>query len=385
MPKNKFIKAILKFFGLLKEKEEVLEEPEIEEETVEPEIEEETVEPEIQEKTIEPEIQEKTVEPKKRKPRKKKEKLMTHNREKFPNIIHEPENITINDEEYTVFKFSFQGLGDLYNYLKSEPETNSSVFYEISSALDSDSFAGIPYEDAVEQLVNYNDPEYKEFLTITKRTAVKNLKLGAVFQSANSVAGGIVRPQAFAIGDPHIYRTTKVYKVEKAVNLYTTVDYVRATTRAQVYNKAVILTNIIHALEQEGIKVNVNVFSLSRNRHELLVVELNIKNNGRSTNYQALYRTLCNVEFQRRIIFRLTETSDVKTSWYPGYGSPCSDEMVREYYHLDKDDYYFGTPQEMGIKGYVIEEDFERTVKKLKLEKVIDMNTAKEIIRKNND
>ena len=359
MPKYNLIQRILKFLGLLEEKEvtKVVEAEEPEEETVE-----EPVEP---------------------KPKKKVKKEMTNNRERFPNIVHEPKTVTINGYDYTVYKFSFLGLGDLYNYLKSNPEINRRVFgSDLSSVSGSRSFAGIPYKKAVEQLVNYNDPEYKEFLTISKNTKVKNLKLGAIFQPTNSVAGGIVRPQALAVGDPHIYKTTKIYKVEKSVNIYTIANYLGDTTKSQVFNKAVILTNVIHALEQEGIKVNVNVFSASSHSDEIIEVELNIKNNGRSTNYQALYRSLCNVEFLRRIIFRIRETSDVRTDWAEGYGCTCSERMMRDYYHLDQDNYYFGTPDEMGIYGDDIGEDFERTVKKLKLESVIDAKGAKERMRR---
>ena len=309
--------------------------------------------------------------------------IYTSNREKYPDIIQEPKDVIINGRNYTVYKFSFQGLSDLYNYLKSDPDINISSFGSDLASIQGDKrFAGIPYKQAVEQLVNYNDPEYKEFLTISKNTKVKNLKLGAMFEPTNSVAGGIVRPQALAVGDPHIYRTTKIYKVEKSVNIYTISNYLGDTSKSQVFNKAVILTNIIHALEQEGIKVNVNVFSASEHEGEIIEVELNIKNNGKSTNYQALYRSLCNVEFLRRIIFRIRETSDVKTFWGRGYGQTCDEEMMREYYHLGDDNYYFGTPDEMGIKGNDIGNDFERTVKKLKLEKVIDTKSAKERIRK---
>lgn len=309
--------------------------------------------------------------------------IYTSNRERYPDIIQEPKKAIIRGEEYTVYKFSFLGLGDLYNYLKSDPEINRMAFREQLASITGDySFAGIAYDKAVEQLVNYNDPEYREFLTISKNTKVKNLKLGAIFQPTNSVAGGIVRPQALAVGDPHIYKTTKIYKVDKSVNIYTISNYLGGTSKSQVFNKAVILTNIIHALEQEGIKVNVNVFSASACDDEIIEVELNIKNNGRSTNYQALYRSLCNVEFLRRIIFRIRETSDVTHQWGDGYGSTCSESMMREYYKLGDDNYYFGTPDEMGINGNDIGEDFESTVKKLKLENVIDTKSAKERIRK---
>ena len=309
----------------------------------------------------------------------------THNQERFPNIIQEPVIKEVNDANYKVYKFIFNGLSDLYTYLKSNPEINRHIFgsdIELSSLKGSEEFAGIPYDAAVAQLIQYEDPKYKEFLTISTKSSVKNLKLGAIFKPTNSVAGGIVRPQALATGDPHIYRTTKIYRTDKVVNINTIADYPWTTSKSQVYNKAVILTNIIHAYEEQGIKVNANVFSLSEHEREILDIVLKIKKNGRSTNYQALYRSLCNVEFLRRIIFRVEETSDVRTDWAEGYGSPCKEKFIRSYLNMDKNDLYLGTPGELGIRGKNIASDFERTVEKLELDDVIDVEKAKALIKK---
>ena len=315
------------------------------------------------------------------KPVKKKVNKLS-NRERFPNIVLEPEVKTIQDEEYTIYKFKFRGLSDLYNYLKSDPIINRKIFgVRLSSSFKSSDFAGMPYEDALEQLVNYNDPKYDEFLKMSKKTKVKNLKIGSMFKEINTVAGGVVRPQALATGDPRVYKTTRVYKIDKTVNIYATASYRWDTSKAQVYNRAVILTNIIHALEEQGITVNVNVFEASYKHDEILEVELNIKKNGKSTNYQALYRSLCNVEFLRRILFRVIETSDVKNNWRDGYGSTCPEKFMREYYKLDDDDIYFGQPLEMGIQGKDIGYDFEEAVNHLKLNKVIDVPKAKKRIR----
>ena len=307
---------------------------------------------------------------------------MTGNREKYPQIIQEPKTVIVDDENYTVYKFIFKGLSDLYNYLKSNPEINRDVFDgELASIENSYDFAGIPYEQAVEQLVNYNDPKYREFLTLSTKTQVKNLKRGAKFQSTNSVAGGIVRPHALAVGDPEFYRTTKIIKTNNVVNIHTITNYLADTSKSQVFNKAVILTNVIHALEKQGYKVNVNAFSASEASHEIIDVDLNIKGNNTGVNYQALYRSLCNVEFLRRIIFRVRETSDVKGYW-SGYGRTISEDFAREYLKVGKDDLYFGTPDELRIYGEDISLDFERAVEELKLDDKIDVERAKVLIKK---
>ena len=50
---------------------------------------------------------------------------------------------------------------------------------------------------------------------------------------------------------------------------------------------------------------------------------------------------------------------------------------MREYLKADKNDFFVGEPQKMGIKGKSLPDDFETAVKKLKLEKSIDVEKAK--------
>ena len=80
-------------------------------------------------------------------------------------------------------------------------------------------------------------------------------------------------------------------------------------------------------------------------------------------------------------MFRVLETSDVKNNWKEGYGKPCGEGFMRDYYKLNKDDIYFGEPRELGIKGKDIGEDFENVINKLELQKVIDVPKAKKRIR----
>lgn len=307
---------------------------------------------------------------------------MTGNLEKYPTIVQPPKKVIVDGEDYTVYKFIFRGLSDLYNYLKSNPKLNSKAFCNGFASINGDySFAGEPYEKAVEQLVNYIDPKYKEFLKLIAQSQVKNIKRGASFKPTNTVSGGIIRPHALAIGDPHIYRTTKIIKNDSVVNIYVIANYLADTSESQVRNKAIILTNIIHALESHGYKVKVNAFSASKNYDEIIDVVLNIKGNNTEVNYQALYRALCNVEFCRRIIFRIRETSDVKNDW-SGYGKTISEDFARKYLNIGKDDLYFGTPREMDVYGLDISEDFENAVYNLNLQNKIDVERAKVLIKK---
>ena len=309
---------------------------------------------------------------------------MTNNRERFPEIIQEPKEVEVGGYKYTVYRFVFKSLSDLYNYLKGNPEINTEAYGDvdqIASVKNDYSFAGIPYDEAVEQLINYYDPKYKEFLALITKTKFKNTRKGASFKAANSVSGGIIRPQAIALGDPHIYRTTRIVKSDAIVNIYIEMSYPSGTNKSQVYHNAVILTNIIHALEKQGYQIDINAFSLGEMRNELFDMILNIKHNNSGVNYQALYRTMCNVEFLRRIIFRVMETSDVKTWWRKKYGYNVSERFARNYYKMKPTDLYFDAPGELGVYGYDIGDDFERVIDHFQLNNIIDVKEAKVLLK----
>ena len=307
---------------------------------------------------------------------------MKSNIERFPAIVKAPKEVRIYNSDYIVYKFIFNGLSELYNYLKSNPEINYSHFDNTLSSITGDyNFAGKPYDDAVEQLVNYKDPKYKEFLTFSTKTKAKNLKKGATFVPVDGVAGGIILPYKLATGDINMYRSTKIIKNDNTICIYAIANYLGNTSKKQVKYKAIILTNVIHALEKQGYRVNVNAFSASECNGEIIDIDLNIKTNNSGVNYQALYRSFCDVEFLRRIIFRVRETSDVKNDW-SGYGCTIDEDFAKEYLHIKKNILYFGTPREMGIRGLDIANDFESAVCHLNLEDKIDVDRAKVLIKR---
>lgn len=306
----------------------------------------------------------------------------TNNVERFPDNVFKPEVIEVDGDYYNLYKFRFSSIDDLYEYLKAEPDINIKTFgNHLSSEKGSYEFAGVKYPTARERLIEYNDPKYQEFLEIASNAKVKNLELGSVFRTVNSVSGGIVRPQAIATGDPYLYRATKTYIVEKNANLHVMAAYLCDTNKKQVYHRAVILTNIINALEKEGINVDVDVFMTASNKDEIIEIELRIKKQGRQTDYQSLYKSLCNVEFLRRILFRVIESSEVVTDWNHGYGTTVDENFIRVYKDYGKEDYYFGTPAELGIRGREIGEDFENAVTHIGLQDAIDVEEAKKRIR----
>ena len=307
---------------------------------------------------------------------------LPNNHLKFPDNVEEPMETEINDHYYMVHGFKFHGVQELYEFLKQNPQINYEVWNRtnLSSITNSFRFAGEPYKKAVEKLISEMDPGYQEFLTIQKRIKAKS-GLTHSYKQIKSIAGGTIDPVAYTTGSPEIYRVSRIQKRPKYITIDTQVAYRWDTNKAQVFNRAVILTNLIRALEKNGYIVSVNAFMVVCEYDEVIKAVFEIKQQGKSVNYQSLYKSLVDVEFFRRICFRLIELSNVESRyWSDGYGVTSGESFVRSLLRLKKEDIYFDQPGEMGIQGYDIGSDFEEVISRLNLEDVIDVEREKKIL-----
>lgn len=305
------------------------------------------------------------------------------NYDNFPNNLYEPETLMIDDYPYKLYRVRFNNLFALYEYLKSDPELNRTVFRKISSVEGSRDFAGKPYKEAVEDLINEVDPGYEEFLRL--QSDLKRATSGKVHQYrlVRTVAGGHLNIPAYCAGSPLCYETEEKVSKPKFVRIHVSLSYFWGTTKSQVLHRAIIITNIIKALENAHYSVDLNTFELSEKNDELVYIVVQIKKHGARLNMSALYKTLCHVEFLRRILFRILETLKVRGYWGDGYGSTCSEEFTRRVLNLGKNDIFFDQPRDMGIRGEDLAEDFERAIKHLNLEDKIDVEKAKSEFRNN--
>ena len=296
----------------------------------------------------------------------------------YPGIVFDPEKKIVGSDTYTVYKVRFNSLYSLYEYLKSNPPTNDIVFHKLHSETGDFDFAGKPYFEAVEDLVSIVDPGYDEFLKLQKSiNGAKNIKTHK-YRLVRTVAGGRLNNVAYCVGSPLCYESEELISKPKFIQIHVTLSYVFTTSKSQVLNRAIIITNIVKALEDAGYNVGLNTFELSEEEDELVYILVQIKKYGERINLQRLYKTLCHVEFLRRILFRILETTDVKCDWENGYGCTCSEQFTRKFLDFDDNDIFFDQPREMGIKGRDLADDFENAIKHLQLEDKIDVQKVKE-------
>lgn len=301
---------------------------------------------------------------------------------KYPENVREPQIVEVGNDEYSVYGFKFRGLQDFYEFLKKNPQPNYEVWKkdDLSSVNGDFDFAGIPYDQAVEKLIQDMDPGYQEYLKVQKNIRAKASKTHQ-YKGIKTIAGGNVDPVAYTTGSPNIYRASRLVTRPKFITIDTQVAYYCGTNKQQVFNRALIITNLIKALEKNGYNVDVNSFMVAENSDEIIQAIFEIKKHGQKTNYQTLYKSLVDVEFFRRLCFRIMEVSDVKTYWPSGYGRTCGEKFVRKLLKLEKEDIYFDQPSNMGISGKEIGQDFENAIESLNLQNMIDVPKEKEVLR----
>lgn len=298
------------------------------------------------------------------------------NYDKFPSNIFRPVELFVDNDVYILYLARFNGIYDIYSYLKNDPKINRRVFKKLSSVTGITSFAGKPYEEALEDLISDYDSGYDEFLRLQKDINKSRSILINKYKTVRTLAGGHLNIPAYSAGSPLCYETIERIEKPKFVKIHVNLSYSWMISHKQVFNKAIIVTNIIKSLEKAGYSVEVNTFKLIRDGDEIFHLIVQLKKHGGKLNIVDLYKSLCNVEFSRRISFRILETMNVCNEW-DGYGSVLSESFVRRVLKLNEDDLYIGTPNELGIGGKDISVDFENAIRYLNLEDKIDMEKAK--------
>lgn len=294
-----------------------------------------------------------------------------------------PRKVHYNDMNYDLYQIYFKSINNIYNFLKTNPKTNEHFFTLASIENDFD-FAGLAYEETLEKL---NEREgFDAFLKFSDIKLDSNNSNFYKYKNISSLVGGHVSIPRYNAGNPFCYNIPACDNDnnDKFITVHISLSYGNNIIKKQVYNRAIIIINIINALQKAGYNVKVNLFSMTANEEEYLynvknnseIVYINIglkKFNGK-LDILDLYKSLCMIEFYRRIIFRIIEISDVKNyRWQQNYGYVCEDKMIKSILNLPKNELYFGNLNSSLIKGTDIVEDFWNVVDKMNLNDKIDL------------
>ena len=318
-------------------------------------------------------------------------KNLPNNHLRFPHNIFPPINVEMKSKPsdsatdrsyYKLFVVRFNSLYELYDYLKSNPSINRYVFDTLESESENTDYYGKPYKEAVEDLIKEENHEYDEFLSL--QNSINNaIKVDAhEYKKVRSVTGGQLNIPAYTVGDPMCFDSKVRIKKAKFIRMHVLISYNSRTTKSQVLNRAIIVANLVKALENAGYNIDLETFELSYLENEIEYTGIKIKNHGEKMKMSNLYKVLCHIEFFRRILFRVLETLDFENYWSSGYGYKCSKEFTCELLRIGKNDIFIDQPSKMGIKGRDLAEDFENMINYLNLTDKIDVEKAKEDFEK---
>lgn len=189
-----------------------------------------------------------------------------------------------------------------------------------------------------------------------------------------SVSGFLPSVPRYLLNIPAAMHSYHVVKDDPTINIYMNYSYEAYTSKNAVKNRGIIVLSLIQYLEKKGYKINFYGFDLSHTKSysELLFLEVPLKKEYEKINLKLMYFPLVNLSFLRRLLFRAEEKMPLKSSeWVGGYGIPsrCEEtiEFLEAYQKLKNIDQiiYISSPDELGIYGKDLKEDYQRAIKKI--------------------
>lgn len=297
-------------------------------------------------------------------------------------FIIDKRKVTNRSDVSTIYKYNFTNLTDLYNYLKQDPKVNEEIFYNQASLKNNEFQAGEPLEKSIEYLRGGYKIKFDKF-----DISIKNIrKFGYEDTDSRkierSLHGGIYLSPLVAAGVPDCMVRYKQDSDPKHITVYFQLSYPFFTTTEQIFNRGIATINLIQSLEDKGYTVDLKVFELSVNSNEYLDITINLKQVDEHLNISKCYYPFVSKEFLRRIIFRILESTPVKTNWNEGYGCALEGEQIRKFYNLNSKDLVISSPSDMGISGYDIYEDTITLFEKLNLSKEFDLSKLRNKVKK---
>lgn len=298
---------------------------------------------------------------------------------RYPNTILKPRQIEYT--RYTLYQALFNGVYDIYNYLKSNPEVNDTIFKVQNSQKKFDDpnsknaiFYGAFYEEVLENLINFDDRNQDLFVTLSRAYEGARMGVSEKYKTVYTLAGGHLNNALYCIGAPRCYEVEERIIVPKYITAHVNLLVSSDTTDSQIYNRAIIIVNILSALEKYGYTVELDTFAQMKTSKEIVQIFIELKNYTSGLNLSDLYKILFDKTFFRRIIFRILETLPLKDEvWQKYYGEPSEDFL-----DLKEGDLYFSHPNGMGIKGENLYDDFVTVINNLNLNDIIDIDSVKE-------
>ncbi len=208
---------------------------------------------------------------------------------------------------------------------------------------------------------------YQKFQSLKYKMSFEEKK-----EDVYSVVGYVPNVPRYLLGIPTNMRSYRNLQANETISIYMNMAYSCYQTHSQIENRGVLVLNLISFLENKGYHINLFTYDFSECENEKILMIVPIKTKDEKLNIKKAYFPLVHPSFLRRLLFRAEEKMPVKNRmWNHGYGCPVEYRKAIDFFEYDSQDFsqektlYISTPNEIGINGANIDEDFEAFIEAL--------------------
>ncbi len=285
----------------------------------------------------------------------------------------------------TIFRYHFPSLIELVEYLKTA-EPHREIFPTLYSELPDDPhehFRGESLEDTLNHLIYGYDQTYEKYREKSKMGEIEIIQKSDFgrMKSVRGYSGSRVDINAYLNGE----EKCMLRAVRGAPKQFKTINYDLShkahSSESEIFNRGAICMLLINAIEKNNISVNLNCFHLLEQKlkskdgkREIIYITINLKDVDMALNEPMCVGPFSRVEFLRRVIFRLVETTPVSPDWRISHGYLLKDHKeIERIIGAQPGDLTFHELGSMGIKGEDFITDFETVIKYFELEDVVKL------------
>lgn len=273
-------------------------------------------------------------------------------------------NVYSNDG-YEFFEQRFKNRQDLISYLKNAKTSLAFSSSELASHEISDDQTEWTKTNSFEEAVKLFEygwyEDFDKFLT-QKKQIDKYFPYVAKKKTYHNYVCGSVPNVVSAINNLPL-SMRKIYDDNNPQNIITinyNCSYPWVTTQKQIFNNGLLTLSLIDFFDSLGYRVDLKFYKISKEGNQILYIDTVLKASGEKINLQKFYFAFCNPSFLRRLMFRVTETTQgLSNEWTRGYGRNMLTEEIKKILGIDENVIFINWPEQMGVKGENIEEDIE--------------------------
>ena len=163
-----------------------------------------------------------------------------------------------------------------------------------------------------------------------KIEGLKSQETGRNMKSKYDVIGGNACVARYLQGIPtNMINTHFVERKDKVINVFKTMGYSAMYSSNEIMDEAAKSLRIVQILENSGYRCKLYALKYNVMHSDTFVFSMKIKDAKEPLNLKKCAFIMAHPDFQRRILYRLIELSDLYDLWRIGYGTPVDSRELQ--------------------------------------------------------